>query len=165
MMYMDVNGCNIFKNFMLWIGGFHKIICLLRTTFSGVKDSGIVEFLSATVLYGKGSIIHVLQRADFKYATHLQKLLYEALLWWKIKFLRENDTQEAKQLNSIASLIDDLRNKIDEITYRKSRFQTIAKSRRRCVWMGIKLSGNGKRDIKHNAFSKSREPDGVLAIN
>ena len=47
--------------------------------------------------------MHSLKKGDVKYVTHLQKLLYAELFRSKIKYLKENDTQETKRLNCIAS--------------------------------------------------------------
>ena len=88
MFKMEEEGSTIFSQVIPRMGGFHIILCMIRTIFSRFKNVGIVELLSASGLGGKGTIVNALNGGDTKQAITLYKILFEALLRYKIEFLR-----------------------------------------------------------------------------
>ena len=57
----------IFDKLIVRIGGFHIIICLLRTIYSCFRNTGLVELLSRVGLGGKVTIQNALESGDAKY--------------------------------------------------------------------------------------------------
>ena len=88
MFKMEHEGSSVFHEVIPRMGGFHIVLCMIRTIFSRYKNAGIVELLSAAGLGGRGTIINALQGGDTKVAISLCKMLFEALLRYKIQFLR-----------------------------------------------------------------------------
>ena len=71
-------------------GGFHVIICLMRSIYSRCRGFGFVKLLSTIGgLGGPGTIESALKAGDVKTGIRLYKLLFEALYRIKIKTLEE----------------------------------------------------------------------------
>lgn len=75
------------------MGGFHIVLCMIQTVYSRFKYAGIVELLSAAGLGGKWSIIKALKGGDTKEIIYLCKFLFEALLWYKVEYLRSTQPE------------------------------------------------------------------------
>ena len=68
MFRMESNGNRIFDKLVPRMGGFHVIICVLRTIFSRFKDSGMVEWSVYSGIGGEGTITSALNGGDVKRA-------------------------------------------------------------------------------------------------
>ena len=77
------------------MGGFHVILCSLRTIYSRFKDSSFIELL----VEAKGTIPSALLGRDVKLDIGYCKILYEAFLRSKIQFL-ETFTQESVEFKN-----------------------------------------------------------------
>ena len=53
------------------MGGFHIVLCMIRTIYSRFKHAGIVEILSSAGLVGKGTIKKALKGGDTKEEIYL----------------------------------------------------------------------------------------------
>ena len=62
------------------MGGFHIIMCMLRTIFSLFKNCGIVQLLSVAGLGGMGSIKKYLNGGGAKDGIELNKKLFDTLM-------------------------------------------------------------------------------------
>ena len=72
------------------MGGFHIVLCLLKTIYSRFCDSGIVELVVEAGVGFEGSIRPVMKGSDVKFEVRCYKILFEAILWTKIEFTMEN---------------------------------------------------------------------------
>ena len=68
MFRMESNGNRIFDKLVPRMGGFHVIICVLRTIISRSKDPGMVEWLVYPGIGGEGTITSALNGGDVKRA-------------------------------------------------------------------------------------------------
>ena len=101
------------------IGGFHVILCLLRTLYSPFKDFGIIELLVEATVGTEGTIRSALREGDVKLGIRYYKILCEAFLRSKIKFL-ETSTQESIEFkNWINTLCNDINYKNSQILLEK----------------------------------------------
>ena len=91
MFKMENEGVPIFQKVIPRMGGFHIGLCMIRTIYSQFKNSGIVEVLSSAGLGGEGTIQKYLKGGDTKQAIYLYKLLYEALMRYKIEHFKRTD--------------------------------------------------------------------------
>ena len=91
MFKMEKGGLSIFEKVIPRMGGFHVVLCMIRTIFSRFKNAGIVELVSSAGLGGKGTIKKALNGGDTKQAIFLYKLLFEALMRYKIEHLKSED--------------------------------------------------------------------------
>ena len=73
-----------FDNVILRMGGFHVIICMLRTIYSRFKCSGIVELLSEAGVGAEGTVKAALKGLNVKQGVKYYKLVFEALLRTKL---------------------------------------------------------------------------------
>ena len=74
-----------FDKIIVRLGGFHVILCLLRTIYSRVKDFGIIKLLveaaDRIVPFGtEGTIRSALRGGDVKLGIRYYKILGEAFL-------------------------------------------------------------------------------------
>ena len=88
MFKMEKDGTPIFDKVIPRMGGFHIVLCMIRTIFSRFKNAGIVELLSSAGLGGKGTITKALKGGDTKEGIFLYKLLFEAFIRFKIEHLK-----------------------------------------------------------------------------
>ena len=72
------------------MGGFHIVLCLLKTIYSRFYDSGIVELLAEAGVDSKGSIRSAMKCSDVKFGIRCYKILFEVILQTKIEFIMEN---------------------------------------------------------------------------
>ena len=80
----ESEGRQDFDNVILRMGGFHVIICMLRTIYSRFKGSGIVELLSEAGVGAEGTVKAALKGSNVKQGVRYYKLLFEALLRTKL---------------------------------------------------------------------------------
>ena len=115
MFKLEDEGNNVFDKIILRMGGFHVIICLLRTIYSRFKDSGMIEILSSSGLGGETSITYALKGGgDIKYGIHLRKKLYEALIRTKISYLLKTDEQVKINFENFKAPVNSIRDNICE---------------------------------------------------
>ena len=82
-----------FDKLIVRMGGFYVILCLLRTIYSRLKDSGIIELLVEAGVGTEVTIRSAVRGGDVKPGICYYKILYEAFARSKINFL-ENSTCE-----------------------------------------------------------------------
>ena len=87
MFKLQSEGTNIFSQMVPRMGGFHVILCMVRTIFARFKDSGLIQWLVYSGVGGEGTVANALKGGDVK---HLHKLMFEAILRHKIHYLIEN---------------------------------------------------------------------------
>ena len=80
-------GSTLYDKLIVRMGGFHVVICLLRTIYSRFNGSGIVELLSEAGAGSEGTIKAALNGANVKQGVRYYKLLFEALLRTKLDVL------------------------------------------------------------------------------
>ena len=66
MFNMEADGIKLFSKLVPRIGGFHVLLCILRTMFARFKDSGIIQWLVYSGIDGEGTISRAL-RSDVKH--------------------------------------------------------------------------------------------------
>lgn len=89
MFKMDFEGSDIFTKLIPRMGGFHVIMCMLKTIYSRFKDSGLITWLVYSGCGGEGTITNALKGGDVKHAIHLHKLMYEAIVRSKVDHLKD----------------------------------------------------------------------------
>ena len=105
-------GENLFDNIIPRLGGFHILICMLRTIYSLFHNCGFVQLLSAAGLGGIGTVQKNLNGGDVKEGILLHKKLFEALLRSKIEYIDANGTpgtEETSEGHQLPALLDALR--------------------------------------------------------
>ena len=72
------------------MGGFHIVLCLLKTIYSRFYDSGIAKLLVEAGFGSEGSIRSAMTGSDVKFEIRCYKILFEAILRTRIEFIMEN---------------------------------------------------------------------------
>ena len=80
---------SFYNKLVVRMGGFHIVLCLLKTIYRRFYDSGIVELLEAGV-GSDGSIRSAMKGSDVKFGIRCYKILFEAILRTKTEFIMEN---------------------------------------------------------------------------
>ena len=103
--------CPIFDKIIPQMGGFHVDMCILRTIFSLIKDSGLIQLLSSAGIAGEGTITKSLKGGDVDYGIELHKLLFEAFTRTKLNYLSEKHDQNITEENqdSFIAMLNSLR--------------------------------------------------------
>jgi hypothetical protein len=106
-------GSTRFDKMIVRMGGFHIIMCLMKTIYSRFQGSGIVELLSEAGVGAEGTIKAGLNGTNVKQGIRYYKLLFEALLRSKIDFIEStcDDPQPAPddtEINLDTQSSDDL---------------------------------------------------------
>ena len=83
----DPSFCN---KLIVRMGGFHIVLCLLKTIYSRFYDSGIVGLLVEAGVGSEGSIRSTMKGSDVKFGIRYYKILFETILQTKIEFIMEN---------------------------------------------------------------------------
>ena len=85
------------------MGGFHVIICIMRSIYSRFQDSGIIELLVESGVSSEGTIRAAMKGSDIKQGIRFYKLVYETLLRSKVEHLSnvENNTEFDDLINSL----------------------------------------------------------------
>ena len=76
-----------FDNIIVRMGGFHIMMCLMKTIYSRFQGCGLVELLSEAGVGSEGTIKAGLSGSNVKQGIRYYKLLFEALLRSKIAYL------------------------------------------------------------------------------
>ena len=84
MFKLSEDGHDVFSKLVPRMGGFHIIMCMLKTIFSRFKDSGISKLFGYSGISGEGTIKHALKGGDVKFGSHLHKLMFEAITTSKL---------------------------------------------------------------------------------
>ena len=64
---------------VLRMGGFHVLMCMLKTIYSRFKECGFVKLLAEVVIGGEGTIKEALNGGDVKGGVRLYKLLFASV--------------------------------------------------------------------------------------
>ena len=72
------------------MGGFHIVLCLLKTIYSHFYGSGTVELLVEAGVGSDSSIRSTMKGSDVKFGIRCYKILFEAILRTKTEFIMEN---------------------------------------------------------------------------
>ena len=83
------------------MGGFHIVICMLRTIYSFYQNSGLVQILSTAGLGGLGTIKKALKGGDVNEAIRLHKKLFEAILRTKISYIDVSQPQNNDEKKNV----------------------------------------------------------------
>ena len=111
MFKIDAEGNDIFSKIIPRMGGFHILMCMLKTIYSLFKNIGFVQILNAAGLGGMGTIQKYLKGGDVKEGIELHKKLFEAMMRTKLDYLF------AKNLVTLPdTTIADLDNLISEVS-------------------------------------------------
>ena len=86
MLKMRNNSKDMFKRITPRMGGFHIIICMLRTIYCIYSKIGSIQILAKAGLEGIGSLKRTLKSGDVNEAIRLHKTLIEALVRTKIGY-------------------------------------------------------------------------------
>ena len=78
---------DLYGRIVLHMGGFHVLMCMLKTIYSRFKGCGFVKLLAEVGIGGEGTIKKALNGGDVKEGVRLYKLLFEAVLRSKVKYL------------------------------------------------------------------------------
>ena len=97
-----------FKNVIVRMGGFHLIMCLMRSVYSRFRGFGLVELLAEVGdLGGPGTIESSLKGSDVKFGIRLYKLLFEAFYRIKLKMLEKRClTSESRESIKLRELVE-----------------------------------------------------------
>ena len=106
MFKLESEGKEVFKKIIPRMGGFHILMCMLKTIFSLFKNIGFIQLLNSVGMGGMGTIKKLFKGSDVKEGIELHKKLFEALLRTKIDFLLANknsiiDNDLAKDLDDV----------------------------------------------------------------
>ncbi|MES9880764.1 MAG: hypothetical protein ABW185_07775, partial [Sedimenticola sp.] len=89
------DGSARFDNVIVRMGGFHIIMCLMKSIYSRFNGSGLVELLSEAGVGAEGTIKAGLNGSNVKQGIRYYKLLFEAILRSKLDFLDNGDVHPA----------------------------------------------------------------------
>ena len=82
---------NLFDNIIVRMGGFHIIICMMRSIYSRFCGFGFTELLAQIgTMGGPGTIEKGLTGGDVKAGIRLYKILFEALYRIKFRYLENS---------------------------------------------------------------------------
>ena len=84
-------GSKEYDKLIVRMGGFHIIICMLRSIYSRFFDSGLIELLSESGVGSLGSIKSAMKGSDVKFGVRCYKILFEAIMRTKLEYLAKND--------------------------------------------------------------------------
>ena len=88
---MKDQGDDHFKQIIPRMGGFHIMICMLRTIYSLFSKVGFTQVLSAAGLGGLGTVKKSLKGGNVNEGINLHKKLFEAIMRSKIDYLNSSD--------------------------------------------------------------------------
>ena len=83
---------DLYGRIVLRMGGFHVLMCMLKTIYSRFKGCGFVKLLAEIGIGGEGTIKKALNGGDVKEGVRLYKLLLLAVLRSKVKYLMGKHT-------------------------------------------------------------------------
>lgn len=72
------------------MGGFHIVLCLLKTIYRHLFDSGIAELFVEDRVGSVGSVRSAMKGSDVKFGIRYWKILLETILRTKMDFIMEN---------------------------------------------------------------------------
>ena len=90
------------------MGGFHLVICLMRSVYSRFRGFGLVELLAELGDLGRlGTIEALLKGGDVILAIRLYKLLFEAFYHMKLKMLEKRClSSESKECIKLREVVE-----------------------------------------------------------
>ena len=97
-----------FQNVIVKMGGFHIVLCMMRSIYSRFREFGLVHLLSSVGgLGGQGTIESALKGGNVKTGITLYKLLFEAFYRIKIRSFEELSlASESNELNLLRELVN-----------------------------------------------------------
>ena len=106
MFKLEHDGKDVFRKIVPRMGGFHIVMCMLKTINSLFKNFGFVQLLNSAGLGGMGTIKKCLQGGDVKEGIESYKKLFEALLRTKIEYMMNEGS---------FSINDELKQELNEL--------------------------------------------------
>ena len=91
MFKLENDGKGVFKKIIPRMGGFHILMCMLKTIYSLFKNIGFIQLLSSAGMGGMGTLRKFLKGGDVKEGIEVHKKLFEALMRTKLDYLCAND--------------------------------------------------------------------------
>ena len=105
-----------FDKLIVSMGGFYVILCLLRTIYSRLKDSGITELLVEAGVGTEVTIQSVIRGGDVKPGIRYYKILYEAFTRSKLNFLENSTCEKSDEFkNKICNLCNNINHNTSQI--------------------------------------------------
>ena len=75
----------LYDRVIIRMGGFHIMICIMRTIYSQFKGFGFVELMAEVGVSGYGTLENGMRGGDIKSGIRFYKLLFESLVRLKIE--------------------------------------------------------------------------------
>ena len=114
MFKLESEGKEISSKLIPRMGGFHVLMCMLKTIFSLFKNIGFVQLLNSAGLGGMGTITKFLKGGDVKEGIELHKKLFEALMRTKLDKMFVNESTRLD--DEIELELDTLIEKVSPLT-------------------------------------------------
>ena len=97
-----------FLNVIVKMGGFHIVLCMMRSIYSRFRGFGLVDLLSSVGgLGGPGTIESALKGGNVKTGIRLYKLLFETFYRIKIRSFEELSlASESNESNLLRELVN-----------------------------------------------------------
>lgn len=86
-------GSKLYDKLVVRMGGFHIILCMLKTIYSRFSGSGIVELLAEAGIGANGTIKAALNGSNVKQGIRYYKIIFEALMRTKLEYLEANNSE------------------------------------------------------------------------
>ena len=104
---------DICEKVIIRMEGFHIMICIMRTIYSQFKGFAFVELMAEVGVGGSGSVENAFNAGDVKAGIRYYKLLYEAIMRLKIKYLSDHgiDGIKSKYDDEFMKCIDQVKAK------------------------------------------------------
>ncbi len=99
----DADGSTQFDSVIVRMGGFHIIMCLMKSIYGRFKGSGLVELLSEAGVGAEGTIKAGLSGSNVKQGIRYYKLLFEALLRTKVDYLKRSVSIESTSVTDVGT--------------------------------------------------------------
>ena len=99
---------NKFQNVIVKMGGFHIVLCMMRSIYSRFRGFGLVDLLSSVGgRGGPGTIESALKGGNVKTGIRLYKLLFETFYRIKIRPFEELSlASESNESNLLRELVN-----------------------------------------------------------
>ena len=117
MFKLENDGKGVFKKIIPRMGGFHILMCMLKTIYSLFKNIGFIQLLSSAGMGGMGTLRKFLKGGDVKEGIEVHKKLFEALMRTKLDYLCANDVIVINE--TLATDLESLISNVNSVTVDK----------------------------------------------